>query len=217
MISSMPRILYTVVGIDNKILIDYFDKFGEHITYVTETIIPKINRQGQILWSSNQADYLYVRDNDHLLVLVMLDIGFNKEIALNYIYKIREKLLDIYNIEDLKHIPQHALLDFRNDIRELAILYNANYNDKTKLALDKAITTQNLMAESFANLLERSTKLDSLKDEVNNLSENSVILMRHAVNIRRNVERQQWLAILYFVLLGLGSIFIILYIILMFS
>lgn len=205
--NPLPQIKYTLVGIDGKILIDYFDKFGEYVNYITDNIFPKIKKRGQVLWSSHQVDYLYVKDNDNVIVLVMLETGFNKEIALNYIYKVRERLFEVYSIENLKKTPSGSLLEFRNQLRELAHSFNQNYSDKSKLALNKAVSTQNLVVESLANLLDRSNQLNELKEKVETLSENSVILMRNAATMRRQAERRYWITILYMVLLVFGLLY----------
>ena len=210
MSNPVPTIKYTLVGVDNKILVDYFNKFGEYVNYVSDNIFPKIKKRGQVLWSSHQVDYLYVKDNDNVVVLAMLETGFNKELALNYVYKVKETLFETYSVENLRKTPANALTDFRTNLRELCHSYNQNYTDKSKLALNKAVTTQNLVVESLANLLDRSNRLDELKEKVETLSENSAILMTNASTMRRQAERRYWVTLMFY---G-GLVLLLLYLVL---
>ena len=208
--STIPKIKYTLVGFNNTILVDYFEKFGEFVNYVSDSIYPKIKKKGQILWSSHHVDYLYIRDDEGLTILVMLETGFNKELALNYIYKVQENLLNVYSLSSLRNAPGNSLIEFRETLKQLSESFNINYTDKSKLALNKAISTQNLVVESLANLLDRSNRLDEMKEKVENMSENSVILMRNATGMRRRAERRYCLSIVYMLVLVLFVIYIIL-------
>ena len=45
---------YTLVGFKSTILVDYFEKYGDFVTYSTDVIFPKIKKAGLVLWSLEQ-------------------------------------------------------------------------------------------------------------------------------------------------------------------
>lgn len=79
---SDPKILYTLIGYKNKILTDYYEKGGELVNYMRETIFPATKEIGKKIINSQNQDFAYVRGEDQIVVLIALNQSFNKEIAL---------------------------------------------------------------------------------------------------------------------------------------
>ena len=83
--ASYPKVKYVLVGYRNTILTDYFEKYGDYVSYTTDVIFPKATKKGLVLWSMEHVDYIYYREDDGKIILILVESGFKKDYALNFI------------------------------------------------------------------------------------------------------------------------------------
>ena len=54
MTAALPKIKYVLVGIDNRILVDHYERRGDFVTYTTDVFFPTIRKRGQHLQTREQ-------------------------------------------------------------------------------------------------------------------------------------------------------------------
>ncbi len=208
--SNLPKIKYALVGYDNKILCDYYEKYGEFVSHITDVLFPKTRKKGNIFWASHHVDYLYIREEDDIIVFMMMESGFNKEVAISFLVEIRNALNERYDKKTLKHIRKFQLTDFKEELESLTSKYNTKYVDKTKLVLQEVSRTKDLFTVNLQNLLERSNELNQLTDQVNQISEDSVVLMKNSNKLLKSTRRERYKVICFFIVLALLGLYLLL-------
>ena len=207
---SLPKIKYSLVGYGNKILVDYYKKYGEFVQHNTDVIFKKTKKTGSFFWSLHHVDYLYVREDDNIILLMMMETGYNKQAAMNYLCKMKEELLDKYDITTLKTTPKHTLTDFKENMARLTEQFNSNYTDKTQIVKSEVFNTKNMVVENLKNLLERSNQVDNLEEQVNEISDNSIVLMKNANTLRRTTQSQYYKTVCFFILIAVFGLYLLL-------
>lgn len=87
--TSMPKIKYCLIGNENSILVDYYEKYGDFVTYTTDVIFSKaIQKKGLVLWQLERLFYLFNRDENGLIILILVENEFKKEYALSFIEEV---------------------------------------------------------------------------------------------------------------------------------
>ena len=207
---SLPKIKYSLIGYGNKILIDYYKKYGEFVQHNTDVIFKKTKKTGSFFWSLHHVDYLYVRESDNIILLLMMETGYNKQAAMNYLCKLKEALLDKYDITTLKTTQKHSLTEFKEDMAILTEEFNSNYTDKTQIVKSEVFNTKNMVVENLKNLLERSNQVDDLEEQVNEISDTSIALMKNANTLRRTTQSQYYKTVCFFILIAVFGLYLLL-------
>ena len=158
-------------------------------------------------WSSflNSVDYLYNKDANGLVILVMMDTGFKKELALSFIERIKQEFLQRYPLDTLSRLQQRSAIEFKEILKDLTANLNASYSDKSFHVMNQVLALENITVENFTKLAERSSQLDEIKDQVILLSENSTIMKKNAITLRKRTERRYMASICFMVSLILVS------------
>ena len=71
------------------------------------------------MWYQHHVEYLYIKEEDDVVVLIMMDKGFSKEIAISYVYKIKEEVLKRFEMSNIQKAPQYSLVSLKPVIREV--------------------------------------------------------------------------------------------------
>ena len=151
------------------------------------------------------VDYLYNKDESGLVILLMMDTGFKKELALAFIERIKQEFLQRYPLDTLSRLQQRSLIEFKEILKGLTSNLNASYSDKSFHVMNQVLALENITVENFTKLAERSSQLDEIKDQVILLSENSTIMKKNAITLRKRTERQHMASICFMISLILVS------------
>lgn len=164
---------------------------------------PKSKRQvwssGPSISSLKSVDYLYNKDEDGLVILIMMENGFKKELALSFIERIKQEFLQRYPISSLAKMPSRSLLEFKEILKDLTANLNASYSDKSFHVMNQVLALENITTENFTKMTERSSQLDEIKEQVIQLSENSLIMKKNAITLRKKTERRYMASICFMV------------------
>jgi hypothetical protein len=129
----------------------------------------------------------------------MMENGFKKELALSFIERIKQEFLQRYPISSLAKLPSRSLLEFKEILKDLTANLNASYSDKSFHVMNQVLALENITVENFNKMTERSSQLDEIKDQVIQLSENSLIMKKNAVTLRKKTERRYMASICFMV------------------
>ena len=128
-----------------------------------------------------------------------MENGFKKELALSFIERIKQEFLQRYPINTLAKLQPKSLLEFKEILKDLTSNLNASYSDKSFHVMNQVLALENITVENFTKLTERSSQLDDIKDQVILLSENSTIMKKNAVTLRKRTERRYWASVCFMI------------------
>ena len=55
MASENPKIRYVIIGFENRILVDHFDKMADFVSYTSDVFFPGIKRKGLNMQTREQS------------------------------------------------------------------------------------------------------------------------------------------------------------------
>lgn len=149
---------------------------------------------------------MYFYEDSGLKLLAMIDKEFKTGYALNFLEEVKTELLGRYSLEQIRTAPAGGLADFKPVLEAKMSQFNANYNDPLLVAKAKLGSLEHLTVENFNRLVERDNDINSIKNQVEVLTENSTLIKGNAVRLRRTTERQYWMSyILMIIVIAVSS------------
>ena len=109
-----PKVIHVMVGHEERILADYFEKHGDYVNYNYNTIFKKIStKRGTRLFTDGDIEYFYDKDETGCFGLVMFNRELNKEVALETARNSKEELRKSFPIETLRKARELGLQELR--------------------------------------------------------------------------------------------------------
>lgn len=187
-----PKIKHVMLGFGDKMIMDHADSHGDFVAYNIDNIFKTVkNKTGKRLFTGTRVHYVFFKDPQEYLALCMLDEEYPKEHGLEFVSVLVNELKKEYPNLTSKSIPAEGFKSFKPTLIRLLKEYNSIGPDKLQLVKNEIKNTEGVVTESLNQLLERSAHIENMKEQVEMLSENSVVLMSNATSVRKQRERRK--------------------------